>query len=403
MSELGPWADRVRKEPRLRSRTNLLDYYSKKKHLMSLAQMVALRGDNDPDVDIYWHGTALVARLLIACLKFGVDVRTEAPVTELIVEGGRVVGVMTVRNGGAIAIRAPHVQMATGGYANNEELKRIWLTRPLEYTCEVTANQGDGHLMGAAIGAQLAGLGDAWWLPHIPLGMENGVRNLAGTREDRILPHTLIVNGAARRFINEATNYYDFGEAFGVKNGAAPRNFPAWFIFDRQGVERYGLLAYKIPPGDPPDWLHVGDSIAALARSIGVDGAALSATIERFNGFARSGVDEEFHRGENPWDRNWGDPDNKPNPCLGTVEKAPFYAIPVYPGANSTRGGLRVDETGRVISASRGSPMPGFYASGNCSNASAAGAYCGPGATLGPAMTFAYLIGRQVAYAVQSK
>jgi 3-oxosteroid 1-dehydrogenase len=78
------------------------------------------------------------------------------------------------------------------------------------------------------------------------------------------------------------------------------------------------------------------------------------------------------------------------------LEKAPFYATPIYPGAIATRGGLRIDASGRVLAAKDGRPIPGLYASGNCSNGAAAGAYVGPGATIGPAMTFAYLIGRQV-------
>jgi 3-oxosteroid 1-dehydrogenase len=400
MAELGPWADRLRKNPMLRHAHNMRDYYTRQMHLLPPSAMAG-RGAEPPDVDTYWHGTALVAQLLRACVERGVEILPETPTTEILMKDGRAVGVKARREGKDVSIAAPHVLMATGGYANNEELKRLWLTRPLDYTCEIEANQGEGHLMGAAVGAQLAGLGDAWWLPHIPMGM-GGVTNLAGTREDRILPHTLMVNSSGKRFLNEATNYYDCGEAFGNKAGAGPRNFPAWLIFDQQGVERYMLLAFKVPPGDKPDWLHKANSIEDLAASINVDPAPLRTTIERFNGFAKNGVDEDFHRGENPWDVNWGDPNNKPNPCLGTVEKPPLYAIPVYPGANSTRGGLRVDASGCVLAAATGKPIPGLYASGNCSNANAAGAYCGPGATLGPAMTFAYLIGGQVANAVKA-
>jgi 3-oxosteroid 1-dehydrogenase len=235
------------------------------------------------------------------------------------------------------------------------------------------------------------------------MAYDSAIYNAAGTREDRILPHTLIVNPSGKRFMNEAVNYYDAGESFGNKVGAAPRNFPGWLIFDQQGVEKYAILAFKIPPGDPPEWLHRAESIEGLAESIGVDAAALTATIERFNEFARTGVDEDFHRGENPWDVAWGDPNNQPNPSLGTLEKPPFYATPIYPGAIATRGGLRIDAQGRVLAAKDGKPIPGLYASGNCSNGAAPGAYAGPGATIGPAMTFSYLVGRQVVDDVRAR
>jgi 3-oxosteroid 1-dehydrogenase len=393
LSRLGDWAGRLRTDPRLKSANNLRPYYTERRHLLPMSAMKAPPADTS---DTYWRGTALAGWLLEACLARNVEVLTGVSASEIVLEQGVVAGVSAEHRGEEVTVDAANLLMATGGYGNNEELKRLWLNRPLHFTCENEANVGDGHLMGMAAGAQMAGLGDAWWLPHIPLGVDNGVANLAGTREDRILPHTMMVNPSGKRFMNEATNYYDCGEAFGTKSGAEPRNFPAWFLFDQQGVDRYMLLAFKIPPGEKPDWLHRGETIEELASSIGVDAATLKASVERFNGFATSGVDEDFHRGENPWDVNWGDPDNKPNPCLGTLAKPPFYALPVYPGANSTRGGLRIDTKGRVISARSGKPIAGFYASGNCSNGSVAGAYCGPGATLGPAMTFGYLAGRDI-------
>ena len=348
------------------------------------------------DVDKWWRGTALIGALLKACLDRGVDVRLTTPAEQLVVEDGRVVGVIATHRDEVLELRAPHVLMATGGYTNNEELKKLWLTTPIVYTCDVDSNQGDGHLMGMAAGAQTAGLGDAWWMPHVPMAFDGAIVNAAGTREDRILPHTMMVNPSGKRFMNEAVNYYDAGESFGNKVGAAPRNFPAWLLFDQQGVERYAILAFKIPRGERPDWLHEADSIEGLAESIGVDPATLAATVARFNEFARTGVDEDFHRGENPWDLAWGDPNNQPNPALGTLEQAPFYATPIYPGAIATRGGLRIDARGRVLAAKDGQPVPGLYASGNCSNGTATGAYVGPGATIGPAMTFSYLVGRQV-------
>ena len=405
VSELGEWADKLRKAPELRSSGNMLEYYRQRMHLARPGSdtATAMATPDPPEVDTYWRGTALIARLLQACLGRGVVVHVDTPAVEVVMEDGRVAGVRANHDGEIVEFRAPHVLMATGGYAHNEELKRLWLNRPLVYTCENEANEGDGHRMGAAVGAQLAGLGDAWWMPHTPMLGPDGVANAAGTREDRALPHTMMVNPAGRRFMNEAVNYYDAGESFGDKTGAAPRDWPAWLLFDSQGVERYAILAWKIPPREyRPDFVHEGSTVEELAQSIGVDPATLQDSVERFNDFARRGVDEDFHRGENVWDRAWSDPDHGPNSSLGTLEKGPFFAVPMYPGAIATRGGLRIDATGRVLSALRGEPIPGLYASGNCSNGAAAGAYAGPGATIGPAMTFGYLIGRQVAEAATS-
>jgi 3-oxosteroid 1-dehydrogenase len=405
VSELGEWSDKLRKAPELRSAENMLEYYRQSMHLVRPGSTVASRmaAPDPPEVDTYWRGTALVARLLKACVERGVVVHVDSPAVELIMEDGAVAGVRAEQSGEVVEFRAPHVLMATGGYAHSEELKRLWLNRPLVYTCENEANEGDGHRMGAAVGAQLAGLGDAWWMPHTPMLGPDGVANAAGTREDRSLPHTMMVNPAGKRFMNESVNYYDAGESFGDKTGAAPRHWPAWLIFDTQGRERYAILDWKVPPPEyRPEWVHEAATVEELATSIGVDPTTLRASVDRFNGFARTGVDDDFHRGENAWDRAWGDPDHGPNPSLGTLEQGPFYAVPMYPGAIATRGGLRIDSTGRVLSVLTGEPIPGLYASGNCSNGSAPGCYAGPGATIGPAMTFGYLVGRQVAAAVRS-
>jgi 3-oxosteroid 1-dehydrogenase len=288
--------------------------------------------------------------------------------------------------------------VATGGFGRNEALKQLWMSRPLEYTCDVESNQGDGHLMGMAAGAMIAGVDDAWWMPHTYVGTgPDGEELSAGSREDRILPHTMIVNQRGERFFNEAVNYYDTGDVFGAKEGGGPRNNPAWFLFDRQALERYALIAYKVPDGEPPEHLTVAGSVEELAGKLGIEPASLTRTFERFNGFARSGVDEDYHRGDDEWDQRWGDPAQTPNPTLGTLEQAPFYALRIHAGALATRGGLRVNRHGQVLSALPGKgPIPGLYAAGNSSNAGPAMSYPGPGATIGAAMTFGYIVGRRV-------
>jgi 3-oxosteroid 1-dehydrogenase len=402
---LGEWSSRIRVGRPWGP--DMLEFYSEHMHLAcaSDARWEGLRpysvaGAADADAEFVIEGTALIGELLQAGLGHGVQPFVNTRATELIALDGRVVGVRAVHEGKPWRIRARHgVLVATGGYGGNAELKQQWLNRPMLVTCEIDDNEGDGHLMGMAIGAQVANLGDAWWIPFVDLGVDAyGVANVIGSRTDRILPHTMIVNAQGKRFINEATNYYDFAEGFGTSHGAAARNFPAWFIFDQQGVDRYGVLAFKVPPGEPPSWLTVSDSLPELAAKLDIDASSLIDTINRFNQFAIAGNDLDFHRGENPWDAGWGDPDIGANPCLGTIAKPPFYAMKILPGALATKGGLRVNGNAQVLSAAPPfDPIPGLWAAGNCSSGGPARSYPGPGSTIGAAMTFGYLAGREIA------
>jgi 3-oxosteroid 1-dehydrogenase len=136
--------------------------------------------------------------------------------------------------------------------------------------------------------------------------------------------------------------------------------------------------------------------VDSLAESIGVPAAALRETVERFNSFAGTGVDTDFHRGESAYDRYYGDPRNHPNPCLGALVKPPFYAAKLVPGDLGTKGGLRTDERARVLRPD-GSPIAGLYAAGNATAAVMGHSYAGAGATIGPAMTFGYIAAQELA------
>jgi 3-oxosteroid 1-dehydrogenase len=400
VADLGDWGPRVRTGPASEWVADKLDYYAGRMHTMPLPKGAGSRArphesgaDAGAAIEHFASGTALIGRLLKAALEQGVTIVVEAPAEALVVEDGTVVGVRARRDGKAWNVRARRgVVVATGGFGQNEELKRRWLTRPLEYTCEPDTITGDGHLMGAAVGAQLADI-DAWWMPKIRIGDEP-----QSSREDRILPHSLIVNMAGERFVNEATNYYDVSEAFGARQGGWPRNLPAWLLFDRQARDKYMMYGARVPEGPAPEGLIVADSIAELADRLGIDSDALQATIERFNTFAREGRDLDFHRGESGWDLAWGDPNQTPNPCLGELSEPPFYAVEVIAGALGTKGGLRIDARGQVLSAAAPfAPIAGLYAAGNCSSGAAPVSYPGAGSTIGAAMTFGYIIGRELA------
>lgn len=389
-SVLGTWAEAVRTDPYSVWTSDPMEYYTSNLHV---AAPFTLSDPPQSAERIYGRGTALVIQLARACLAHGVRFYTRVSARDLVREHDRVTGVRVMADGAEHVVAAgAGVLLATGGYSHNRQLMQRWLTAKMLDSCEVEDNQGDGHLMGARAGARMSGLGDAWWMPRSPQPVHGGVPNTGGSKDDRGLPHVLMVNRRGMRFMNEAINYYDAGASFG---SGANSDFPAWLVFDQQGVDKYAVLAAKL--GVPARHLVVGSSVEELGLRAGIDADTLNRTVIRFNRFALDGVDRDFGRGATIWDLAWGDAAHGPNPSLGTVERPPFYATPVYPGLLATRGGLEVDGRGRVLADAGGAAIDGLYAAGNCSSGGPTGAYPGPGATLGAAMTFAYVAALDVA------
>lgn len=142
--------------------------------------------------------------------------------------------------------------------------------------------------------------------------------------------------------------------------------------------------------------IFMADSLDKLATQIGVDAEGLRKTTEKYNNMCRTGVDTEFRKGASTYDQFFGDPKYRPNPNLGPVVKAPFYAIKVWPGDLGTKGGLLTDEVQRVLDKQM-KPIPGLFALGNTAASVMGRTYLGPGSTLGPAMTHAYIIANHLA------
>ena len=137
-------------------------------------------------------------------------------------------------------------------------------------------------------------------------------------------------------------------------------------------------------------------TLEALAQAIGIPGEALAQTVARHAGFARTGVDEDFGKGSDAYQRNLGDSRQRPNPCIGAIEKPPFYALAIYASDIGTSWGLVTDEFARVLREDA-SPIAGLYACGNDMASIMAGAYPGPGITIGPGMTFGFVAARHAA------
>lgn len=352
--------------------------------------------------NILTTGTAIVGALLKGCLDRGVKLRLRHRAVRLVVDGERVCGVRVETPDGPALFKARRgLILACGGFEWNERLMRSFIRVPVRGAASPPWNEGDGLLMAAEVGAQLSRVSEAWWMPllRVPGEEADGRPLYRALISERGLPGSIIVNRYGCRFANEALNYNDFSmllHAFDPVSYEWP-NLPAWLIFDERFRRRYALAT--IVPGEPvPGWVVRADSPTRLAEKVGIDPEGLIRTLERFNGMARAGRDLDFGRGETAYDRYYGDPEVKPNPNLAPIEEPPFYAVEVLPGVLGTKGGLQTDEYGRVLNVWN-RPVPGLYACGNIAAFWLGKGYPGPGASIGPAMTFGYIAGRHAARA----
>ncbi len=345
------------------------------------------------------NGNALIARLRLSLKDRNVPLWLSSPMRELVVEDGRVVGAVVERDGKSMRVEARRgVLLAAGGFERNAELRARFGKQPssTEWTAGNEQNTGDGIVAGMALGARTALMDEAWWTPTTQYP---GVKSGWVLVVEKSLPHGIFINGNGQRFTNEAAPYVDVVVAMYEDQKKTGNTVPGWMVFDARYRRNY--IAGPVGPGKVlPDerlgrklrtqYLRKAATVPELAEKIGVPADALAATLARYNDMARKGRDDDFGRGESASDRYYGDDRVTPNPCMGPLETAPFYAIPLFPGDLGTKGGLVTDTHGRVLRED-GSVIAGLFAAGNTSASIMARTYPGAGGTIGPALCFGML------------
>jgi 3-oxosteroid 1-dehydrogenase len=344
-------------------------------------------------------GCALLARLKLSLDKRGVSIQRSHRLVELVRENGRVLGAVVEHKAMRKRVGVQRaVILAAGGFERDPELRARHLTRTTnpDWSGGQPNNTGDALRAAVAIGAATERMGSAWWAPTIEVpGMESAWPLFY----ERSLPGSIIVNQIGRRFMNEAASYHVVGREMMENNRPEASTSPSWILFDRRFRWRYpmGPVMPMIPlflhPRAVRSILVTARTWDDMADKLRIDRAVLRDTIAAFNGNARRGVDPEFARGHQPYDRFYGDPKVTPNPNLLPLEHPPYYALPIYPGDIGTNGGLVTDPDGRVLDVN-GDPIDGLYAVGNISASVMGPSYPGAGATIGPAMTFGFLAAR---------
>jgi succinate dehydrogenase/fumarate reductase flavoprotein subunit len=352
-------------------------------------------------------GNALVARLLYSLKPAGVTLVYEARCESLVFDAGRVVGVRVLDKDASASrvVDAPAgVVLCAGGVGHHAGLRQAFGTDALQSrSLSFKGNRGDGMDAALAAGAALERSDpDFLWQPVslVPDGA-GGASLYPHLFLDRAKPGLLAVDRLGRRFVNEGASYHYFVEAMRKARATAPCATPAYLICTTAFVKQYGLGAIHPGTTNLDRWIRrgyvaVGESLDALASRLGIDPAGLRASVAQMNEAASQGRDALFGKGSTAVSRFNGDPDHAPNPCLAALQDGPYVGLEIWPGEAANSSGLPTTADGAVLD-EEGRTVAGLYACGNDMASIWRGSYPGPGATLGPAMVFAYRLARGIA------
>jgi 3-oxosteroid 1-dehydrogenase len=334
--------------------------------------------------------------MLHAALQAGVEIRTESPVSEIIMANNAVTGVVTVKNGRSWRVGARlGVLVNAGGFAHNQAMRDVY--QPGTSSKWSSAAPGDtGEMIqemmriGAAVAQMEEMVGNQATMAP---GAENA--DVKPTAQSlTAAPHAILVDQTGVRYMNEGGSYMAYCKGMLERNKTVPA-VPSWAIFDSEYISNYMLAGTLAGANKPKRWfdegyLHQAGSIEELARELGMQPATLCETVTMFNGFVARNCDEQFGRGNRAYDNWLGDPFHKPSQTLGSIAKPPFYAVPVVPGDVGTYGGVVTDEHARVLRED-GTVIAGLYATGTSTASVMGRCYPGAGSSVGPSFVWGYV------------
>ena len=368
-------------------------------------------------------GQVATRTLSTACRRDGVTIRTGHRVQRVIRnEKGEVIGVEAQNDDGVIRVKARKaVIFATGGFTHDVELRRNFLSIPAYGGCAAMTNEGDFVRISSTLGVQLRNMNYAWMCPisfEKAIAKDPSMIGCFSVAGDSMI----FVDKRGKRVVNEKLHYNELAQKFFEWDGANAQ-FPYLILTsiwdqraqDNSASHEYGRLI--VPPGIDDRHVIKGATIEELAANIdarlqkyaGQNGGMrisadyvdnLKASIARFNEFAKTGKDLDFHRGERGVDLlfngNVKEEPGRKNPTMWPIsDKGPYYAAFVTGGTLDTKGGPKTNPEGQVLDLAD-KPIPGLYGVGNCVASASGRAYWAGGGTLGPIIGFAYRAANQV-------
>ena len=309
-------------------------------------------------VEVSGGGAGLVESLFTRAQRMGIQVAYDHKMTELIVENGKVCGVVVMHKGQQLQLRAGAVILAAGGFHANAE----WRARYLGVNWDLAKVRGSRYNTGLAIQAALdqgaraaghwSGCHSVFYDANAP---EFGEPNLLNQQKN-YFNLGIVVNTLGERFVDEGENFRNYTYS---RMGAAILKQPnarGWQIFDATGA---ALLPdeYRIRQATR----YQSDTLEGLINQFeGVDRERLLQTLQEFN--AAVDRDVPFNPAELDGRRTQGLSIDKTNWAL-PLEKGPFVAYEVSCGITCTYAGLAITPKAEVLD-EEGFPMPGLYAAG---------------------------------------
>ena len=304
-------------------------------------------------------GEAMIDAYLRAAADAGIPLRTDSPVTGLIVRDGAVAGVRVEHNGqGPEEISASSVVLASGGFEASAALRATHLGPEWEraHIRGTPYNTGELMLSAVELGAQpygdWASCHSIAWDASSP---EFGDREISNRYSRQGYPFGLVVNIHGRRFVDEGADFRNYTYA---KYGAEILRQPdgiAFQIFDAKTAPLLSRIDYSTAVRSRTEAMTPGE----LAEGAGIDREGFEATVSAYNAAVSPGtfdptiLDGKGTAGIEPPKSHWAQ----------TLDTPPYLAFAVVCGVTFTFGGLRIDGDARVLDAN-GSALRGLYAAG---------------------------------------
>jgi fumarate reductase flavoprotein subunit len=333
--------------------------------------------------------------------ELGVKFMLQTPVTKLIKENGKIVGVIAEdKSGEEVHVKAKSVIIATGGFGDNPAMIKKYTGYEWGkdlHSFRIPGLVGDGMRMAWEVGAMSTPI-------RIELIYNVASPTIMGSVDWLTImrqPH-LMLNLQGERFINEEIGNTAFkGNAISLQ-----KDRQAFFVFDetiKEGmktyldflnlitrVENFANIDEIIQQTVESKYEHffVADSAEDLAAKTGMELSGLKATLAQYNNSCDHGYDELF---------------NKTHRYLRPVRKPPFYALRLFASGYGSLGGIKINHKTEVID-KNWNPIPGLYAAGMdaCSIYGDTYVFLLPGNTMGFALNSGRMAGEHAAEYVKS-